>query len=201
MERTTPRKPKHRCAFVLDEAPSALGYIEAIAQATPVMSGYGVELIFVTQGIQMMRKAYPDDYKELPGNAEFVYWMGLNDPESPRLLQDTLGTRRRTERVKSGWFSKTSDRFQAAEHPLMDAEQIRRFPNPKSGRMIVTRFAGRPIKATNVPVYSNLPIWTHDPDPDWSESAPRSLARRCYRHLTAPQPTPKQIKPASGGRA
>jgi hypothetical protein len=174
MERTPPRKPKHRTAFIIDEVAVA---IEAIAQAAPVMAGYGVELILATQGVQLLSKIYPNEWKELIGNAEFVYWMGLNDPESPVLLQQILGTVRREERIKPGWFSKQPERTNMVEFPLMDAERIRRFLRPSSGRMIITRFAGRPIKATNVPYYSNVPTWLHDPDPDWGERWPKSFTR------------------------
>jgi len=95
-----------------------------------------------------------------------------------------LGTQRRIERIKGGWFSKEPPRLQATEYPLMDEEQIRRYLRPSSGRIIVTRFAARPIKATNVPFYFNLPVWLHEPDSDWGEQWPRRLVRRIWERCS-----------------
>src|SRR5690606_2385212 len=99
MEHTEPRKPKRRCAVLLDEAP-ALGYIEAVAEAAPLMSGYGVELIFAAQTLKGLTRAYPEHWSDIISGADFTFWMGINDPDTAALLEKQLGARRRTVRLK-----------------------------------------------------------------------------------------------------
>jgi type IV secretory pathway TraG/TraD family ATPase VirD4 len=178
MERTPPRKAKQRTAFIIDEVSIS---IDAIGQASSTLSGYGVELILATQGIQQLSTTYPKEWKEILGNADFVFWMGLNDPESPKVLMDMLGTRLRKRRVRAGWFSRKQDRVEEVEVPVMDVERIRRYLKPKTNRMIVTRFGDRGLKATNVPYYRNLPVWKYSPDPDWGDSRARAWTRRLLR--------------------
>jgi hypothetical protein len=56
--------------------------------------GYRFEPILATQGIQHLATTCPNEGNELLDKADFVLWMGLNDPESPKVLMAILGTNR-----------------------------------------------------------------------------------------------------------
>lgn len=199
MEHARPRKPEKRCAVIVDEAPG-LGYIEAIASAAPLMAGYGVELIFSVATLQAFTKAYPEDWSTILSSADFSFWMGINDPKTAKVLEENLGTRRDIHwvRARSWWWSK-SDRLQENKSNLMEAADITNYLDDESGRMIVLRNGKWPLKMTNIPHFSDTPVWHHEPDPDHKEPRPRrftrDICRRYFPSLVSPKPPAPAQRP------
>jgi type IV secretory pathway TraG/TraD family ATPase VirD4 len=96
-----PGRLKHPCLFALDEMPS-LGNIEAVATAAPVMRSYGVRLLAIAQDLEKLKAVYPDAWGGFIGNAEAVFWMGLEHQETLSYLSQRLGQRTFRERVIKG---------------------------------------------------------------------------------------------------
>lgn len=74
----------------------------------------------------------------------------------------------------------------------MDADQVRRFLNPDSQNLIVTRAGSRALRLKNEPYFKALPVWTYRADPDHKEVLARRITRAVFGRKTRALPT---IKP------
>lgn len=158
---------KDPCLFAIDEMP-ALGRIEKLESAAPVMRKFGVRLMIVTQDIGWLKQSYPQSWEGFLGNAEAVWWLGVNHQETAGYLEKVLGRH---------VFASGREGMPGHERPLLDAEQIKRFLDPMRRNMIVTRYAKRPMKLKNGPYFSELPVWMVEPDPDHAEAWDRRIGR------------------------
>jgi hypothetical protein len=165
-ERSTNR-PAHPTMFVIDEMPS-LGYIEVLEKAAPVMRGYGVQLLAITQDLALLQKAYPDGWSTFIGNADAVFWMATNHSESLRYLQQELG----------GRTSKDGE-----DRPIAYGEQLRRFLEPERGNIIVTRNGARPLRLKVPHYFRELPVYYYQTDPNERETIARAKARDILQTL------------------
>lgn len=172
-----PGNLKKPCMFAVDEMPS-LGHIEAIETSAPLMRSYGVRLIAVSQDLEKLQKAYPKGWRGFLGNADAVYWIGVNEPMTAKFLSEDLGAR--TWSKKSGWipFFKTTEKL--VDRPVMTADQVTRFLDPQKQNMIVTRYSKRAIRTKVIPYYKELPVYFYDPDPEHKETFFRSLSRKYF---------------------
>ena len=155
------RAPAHPCLFVIDEMPS-LGRIEAIETAAPVMRSYGVQLLAITQDLDLLARAYPDSYGSFLGNADAIMWMGTNSQKSLEYLQDVLGGRTHDD---------------GAERPIAYAQQLGRFMQPKRNNMIVTFNGGRPMKLKVPHYFRELPVYHYEEDDNHRAPALRRFGR------------------------
>lgn len=165
-------KQRHPCLLAVDEFPSQ-GHNKSLQTAAPVLRGYGVQLLLIAQDIGHVRAEYPDTWESFLGNADCVFWMGVNHDETVRYLEKVLGTTTHREKVKGA--TKPIER----ERPVMYGDQIRRFLNPARNRVIVTRAGKRPLRLKIARYFEELPVWAYDPDPDHREA----LLRRITRYL------------------
>jgi len=183
-----PGNLKEPCLFALDEMPS-LRRIEAVETAAPLLRSFGVRLIAIGQDTEKFKQAYPQAWEGFIGNADVVYWMGTNHQSSLKYLEGVLGQTTYREKVSGGWFSKEPKRFQLKERPLLYAEQIKRFLDPDSANMIITRFGKRPVKVKQAPFHKELPVWSYDVDPNYTEQPARAWFRSILIKLNfLPQP-------------
>ncbi|ADM09230.1 hypothetical protein PB2503_05797 [Parvularcula bermudensis HTCC2503] len=170
--------------FAIDEMPS-LGNMPDVEAALAVMRGYGVRFLGVAQDIGNLKQAYPTSWASFIGNADAVFWMGVNHPSTADFLSQQLGKATRKEKTGRG---KNKHQF-VNEREVMTPDQVRRFLNPKRGNMIVTRFGERPIRARLMPYYKELPVWLYEPDPEHREETPRAQFRSWLRgqHFAVPR--------------
>lgn len=155
------------CLFAIDEMP-ALGRIEKIESSAPVMRKFNVRLLIVTQDIGWLRKVYPQSWEVFLGNAEAVWYMGINHQETANYLEMSLGRH---------VFATGREGMPGHERPLLDSEQIKRFLDPDRKNVIITRYAKRPMKVKSGPYFTELPVWMVKADPDHTERAGRRLGR------------------------
>lgn len=191
-----PGKLKIPCLFALDEMPS-LGKIDVLATSAPAFRKYGIRLVTVTQDLQRLQKAYPQDWRGFLGQAECTIWMGLGleDGQTLKFLsEEVLGKRIMREKIEgSHWLlrwlgiSKVPARYQKIERLLMTPQQLSDFLNPEDGNIIITRFGKRPLRLKHGPYYSELPFWAFDPDPQFGESFLRARVRELFSWLRPPK--------------
>jgi len=60
---------------------------------------------------------------------------------------------------------------------VMDADQVKRFLNPGSDNLIVTRAGMRALKLKNEPYFKALPVWKYAADPAHREVFLRRVMR------------------------
>ena len=155
------------CLFVIDEMP-ALGPIEKLESSAPVMRKFNVRLLIVTQDIGWLRKTYPRSWEGFLGNAEAVWYMGVNHQETANYIETGLGRH---------VFAISQQGMPDHERPLLDNEQIKRFLDPDRRNVIIMRYAKRPMRVKSGPYFTELPVWMVKADPDHTESAGRRLGR------------------------
>ena len=177
MFETIPGNLKNPCLFALDEMPS-LGRIEAVETAAPLLRSYGVRLLAIAQDVERLKQAYPESWEGFLGNADLVFWMGTNHVGTTQYLEKALGEATHRRRLSGGLLTGKPARYDSAERPLMYGEQIRRFLDPASGNMIITRFGKRPMRTRQAPYFTELPVWLYRPDPNFAERPARAWTRR-----------------------
>lgn len=190
---------KHPCLFAIDEMPS-LGNIPDFETALAVMRGYGVRFLGIAQDLGNFKQAYPESWASFIGNADAVYWMGVNHPATAEFLSRQLGKATRKDATGYG----KNKRLFLNEREVMTADQVRRFLSPKRGNMIVTRFGERPIRARLMPYFKELPVWLYAPDPEHREAAPRAWFRnlqRRFAQLRSKDNAHKSVKEMSAAEA
>ena len=180
---------KPKCFFAIDELPS-LGNIEKLDTAPAVLRSYGVQLLGISQTVQALEQAYPKTWRTWTGNADAIYWMGTDDEETLDYLSKGLGTSERSGQDKR----------------VFDYDTVKRFLDPDTGNMIVTRFGKRPIKVKMAPYYQELPVKFYDADPEHKErsaraatrasgpgSKPKAITKERIKLLPSPDPEPLAV--------
>lgn len=158
---------KPKCFFAIDELPS-LGTIEKLAVGPAVLRAYGVQLLGISQDIDTLKKAYPESWTTWIGNADAVYWMASNDTPTLDYLGKMIGAKTRARAIGGG----------GEDREVMSPEQLRRYLDPDTGNMIVTRFGKRALRVKTAPYYTELPVAFYDPDPDHQERGMRAATRQ-----------------------
>ena len=181
-----PGRLTHPCLFALDEMPS-LGHIAAVETAAPLMRGFGIRLLAVTQDIEALQRAYPKGWGGFLGNAEAVFWMGTNHDPTAQYLERTLGN----ALIKEAIPGTKPARYRLVERPLLTADQVKRFL--QGSNMIVTRYGKRPMRLKATPYFSELPVYYYDRDKDYRETPLRMLSRLVLSILRFVQP-PQMIR-------
>lgn len=83
-------RPPHRCLVMIDEFP-ALGRIEDMPRDIATMSGYGIDYMLVTQGVDQIRDLYGQAANTLLSNCAYKWFCNVSDLDSARYLSETLG--------------------------------------------------------------------------------------------------------------
>lgn len=168
-----------RCRFVLEELPSYGPKIAGLAESFPLLGGYGAMVIAVAQDLFQLLKSFPNEAKSMLGNADFIFYMGVNEQTTEEYLSaHVLGEKTHKKKQKSG-------DIREVERRVMTAGQVRRFLDPKRGNMIVQRAGKRPMRV-KLPLYwQELPVWLYHPDKEFGENPSRAAFRKFYPHLLA----------------
>jgi type IV secretory pathway TraG/TraD family ATPase VirD4 len=159
-----------QCLTIIDELPSQ-GYNETLEVMLAVARSYGQTVLGISQNIELMKKAYPKSWSMFSGEADAVYWMATNHNDTAMHLSQTLG--KKTHVKTDNYTGEKSYR----EVTVMDADQIKRFLNPGSDNLIVTRAGLRALKLKNEPYFKALPVWKYAADPAHREAFLRSFTR------------------------
>ncbi len=158
------------CLSMIDELPSQ-GYNETFLTTLAVGRSQGQLLVGIAQNLGQLKSVYPKDYATFIGEADAVYWMGSAHAETTETLARLLG--KKTIIDKDRYTGRKSYR----EVDVMDADQVRRFLNPDSQNIIITRAGNRALRLKNEPYFKALPVWKYLPDPDHTETIPRRITR------------------------
>ena len=167
------RTKKGQCLAVIDELP-AQGHNAALEVMIPVARSQGLTVLGISQNIELLRAAYPKTYNIFLGEADAVLWSGINHKETSEHLSSLL--HKRTLVKKDAYSGELSYR----DVDVLSPDQVRRFLDPNSGNLIVTRAGGRAFRLKNDPYYKALPVWRYAPDPDHKEAFLRRLTRRLF---------------------
>lgn len=164
------KNKKGLCLFILDELPSQ-GYNSTIEVMLAVMRSFGLIVVAISQSIELMKKSFPKSWQSFSGEADATLWSGGNHQSNVEHLTQILGKKTLVEKNKSSGYKSYR------EMPVADPDQLRRFLDPDSGNLIVTRASGRPLKLKSEPYFKALPVWKYAPDPDHKEALLRRLSR------------------------
>lgn len=158
--------------FAIDELP-ALGHIEDLQMAAPVMRGYGVRLLGIAQDLEALKRAYPEGWGGLLGNSECTFFMGVGHKATAEYISAELGKSKRVEKTGRGERATR----QTYERELATPDQVQRILAPRKNNMIILRFGERPLRAKQMPYFRWLPVWLYDPDPEHEEPEFRAQFR------------------------
>jgi type IV secretory pathway TraG/TraD family ATPase VirD4 len=158
-----------QCLAIVDELPSQ-GYNRTFETMLAVSRSMGLTLIAVSQNIELLKKHYPNSYKSFVGEADGVAWMGGNHEDNQKMLSYLLGVTTHPQKKRGHQTQKPSIK-------VMDEEQVKRYLDPDSDRMIVT-FAGRKSEQLrNDPHYKALSVFKYAVDPEFGDRFPRNITR------------------------
>lgn len=179
-EMTPTMAAKHPTMFCVDELPS-LGHMQDVKTAIPLLRGFKVSFLGITQSIEQMREIYPKSWNGFFGGADAVFYMALNNQDSAQYLSKQLGIQTRT--IKERGYRDGQSRKTKQTSELMTPDQVIRFLS--EDRMIVTRFGKRPIKAQTLPYYNTLPVTAYEADPSHGDRGGRSWTRKTVKDMSA----------------
>lgn len=171
--------PKDKVLLLLDEF-TAAGKIDGLEQILPIMRSLGGLAVIGVQTRGQIVKTYGEHGANMIfGNAESIQVLQTGDPDTLQKVAGQLGKRSfiRKEKVRDG-KGRIQKRPVRAEHPLMTAEQLKRFLNRNRGYQVILRSEDRPMRLKLRKYYEYLPFWYYDPDPRYPEKAKRAFWRK-----------------------
>jgi type IV secretory pathway TraG/TraD family ATPase VirD4 len=178
------------CLAIWDELPSQ-GYNATLEVMLAVMRSMGLIVVAIAQNVELMKKNYPQSWKSFSGEADATIWAGGNHQDSVDHLSQLLGRKTLIEKDRH------SGRKSYREVDVMTGDQIRRFLDPDSGNVIVTRAGARPLKLKAPYYFKELPVWQYAPDPDHKEALLRRLSRfvfdRKVKHKAVHEPIASEV--------
>lgn len=161
-------KKKGLCLTVVDELPS-LGRNEVFLSILALGRSSGQLFCGIGQNLGQLQSVYGEDHAQFLSECDFVIWLGCNHPANVNYLYALLGEVTRRKRVAGRRIDHNTD--------VMTKDQLARFLDPDSGRMIVTRAGKRPLKLMSDPYFRALPVLRYRADPDHKEALLRRLTR------------------------
>jgi type IV secretory pathway TraG/TraD family ATPase VirD4 len=162
------------CLMIVDELPSQQ-YNATMEVILSVARSMGIVFLGVSQSIELMKKHYPNSWKSFIGESDATFWMGGNHPDNAAFLSQLLGKRMRE------FTDKRTGQRSRREISVMEPEQVARYLNPNSLRLIVTLAGGRAIQLLNEPFYKALSVWRYAPDPEHGDNIFRAITRTVFR--------------------
>ncbi|WCN09989.1 type IV secretory system conjugative DNA transfer family protein [Marinomonas mediterranea] len=169
------KEKKGQCLTVIDELPSQR-YNPVFEVMLAVSRSMGQTFLGVSQNLELMKKHYPDSWKSFIGESDATFWMGGNHPDNAEFLSRLLG---KTTHIKKDRYTGQQTRHEVS---VMEAEQVSRYLNPNSNRLIVTLAGGRALKLRNEPYFKALPVWHYAVDPEHGERFWRKGLRAFVKH-------------------
>ena len=174
---------KHGCLFVLEELP-AVGHIEAIERAAPLMASMGIALLAIIQDIEGLKRAYPKSWGGFLGNSDVLSCTGVAHEETASYLENVLGKKTRKVKLGGGFFSRKPPHTVEREYNVLTADQIKRLLAKRRGNILSIKSGGRPMILKQSPYWKELPVFYYEPDPDFKERPLRAFTRAIIRKVT-----------------
>jgi type IV secretion system protein VirD4 len=83
-------RPGHRCLFLIDEFP-ALGRLDDIPRDIATISGYGLDLALVVQGLDQLKDHYREAQGTILSNCGFKWFCNVKDLDTAKWLSEAIG--------------------------------------------------------------------------------------------------------------
>lgn len=120
-----------RCMFLVDEF-AALGRMEDIPRDIATMSGYGLDMTLIVQGIDQLKASYGDSADTILNNCAYKWFCNISDLSTAKYVSESLGNKTvRTTGVshsenqnESGGSEGESTSYGETGRPLMRHEEI-----------------------------------------------------------------------------
>lgn len=122
------KKSKNSILLLIDEFPS-LGKLDVIEESMSYIAGYGLKTFLISQSLQQFKKIYGKDNYILD-NCSIQLYLTPNDPETPKMLSETLGkyTVKTESWSKKGMELMPTKSISWIGRELMTASEIRTLP-------------------------------------------------------------------------
>ena len=169
------KEKKGQCLTVIDELPSQQ-YNPTLEIMLAAARSMGQTFVGISQNIELMRLHYPKSWKSFISESDVCFWMGGNHPDNADMLSSKL-LGKKTIIKKDG----RSGRKIRRDIEVMTSEQVSRYLDPDSDRLIVTRASGRSLLLRNDPYYKALPVWRYKADPEHGDTWLRAVIRCILR--------------------
>lgn len=165
-------KGKSRCLLVADELASQ-NYNQSFETSLAIARSYNLSVIGVVQSLTQLKAIYKLNWKSFLSEADFCCFAGGSNPDNARYVSEALGKKTITE----------IDDYTGQKHrrdvDVMTPEQVSKYLDPNSDRMIIFKASGQALKARIDPYFRALAVTRYNPDPDHKEP----LLRRCSRRF------------------
>ena len=165
------KKKKGSCLTVIDELPSQQ-YNPTLEVMLAAARSMGQTFLGIAQNVELMQRHYPKSWKSFIGESDLTFWMGGNHPDNSEMLSKMLNSRTVIKR------DIRTQQKQTRDVPVMTPEQVTRYLDPDSGRLIVTRAGARALKLKNDPYYAALHVWQYAADPEHGDTLLRRIVRK-----------------------
>ena len=80
----------HRCMFLIDEFGS-IGHIADVPRDIAIMSGYGLDLTLIIQGLDQLKHHYGEAKNTILSNCGYKWFCYVGDLDTAKYLSETLG--------------------------------------------------------------------------------------------------------------
>lgn len=167
---------KTKTRFMIEEAQAIGGQaLPGLGDTAALMAGMGVQLTLVVQDMGGFKKAFPDDYMSILGNAQHVVFMATNDPETYDYVAHKAFGETTVKRKK--WFIPFLWTIASWTKPVVTPDQVRRFLEAGRNNAVVMRNGKRSMFVKIAKSYETLPVWMINPSKAHGESALRAFTR------------------------
>lgn len=120
-----------RCMFLIDEF-AALGRMEDIPRDIATMSGYGLDMTLIVQGIDQLKSSYGDNADTILNNCAFKWFCNISDLSTAKYVSESLGNKtvrttgksHSANQSESGESEGESTSYGETGRPLMRPEEI-----------------------------------------------------------------------------
>ena len=170
------KKKKGQCLTVIDELPSCQKYNPTLELMLAAGRSMGQTLLGISQNLELMQLHYPKSWKSFISEADVCFWMGGNHPDNADMLSSKLLGKKTIQNK-----DKRSGHQTRFDIDVMTSEQVSRYLDPDSDRLIVTRASGRSLLLRNDPYYKALPVWKYEADPEHGDTWFRAIIRFLLR--------------------
>ena len=139
----------------------ALGRMEAVEKAFPLMAGYNMVLWPFVQHLTGMKALYGDNVHGFMGNSRAVQVFGISDPETTKFVSEQMGNRTLPKRLSRNKANNVAK--------LRSPDEVARNVTAEKNRQYILRSGKNPLLIEKVTYYKD-PMFAgqHDPDPDYS---------------------------------
>lgn len=167
---------KTKTRFYIEEAQAiSENALPGLGDTAALMAGMGVQLILVVQDMGGFKKAFPNDYKSIIGNAQHVIFMASNEPETYEFAANKAFGNKTVKRKK--WFIPFLWTVRSWEVPVITPDKVRRYLEAGRSNAIVMRNGKRSMFVKIAKSYQVLPVWMINKSSGHRESIARAWTR------------------------